>query len=436
MESPLLQQGLALVKEAVVADNAGEYQQALDIYIRSFQFFLHEIKHSKQDIVKVVLRDRVAAYMARAEEIKAALATGMKPNSGPGASTEAAAMGTGSTGRNDKTQICEDAKDEEFDLKRSLADRVGLESVKNQMLELEHQLALDKRRHEVNPSLPRTKFPHLLFRGPPGCGKTSMARLIARVLRNLGILNKGHLVEVQRSDLVAGHIGQTALKTREVIESAKGGVLFVDECYRLSHGITNDFGPEAVHEIMSAMEEGDPCMIFAGYDDADMDHFVETNPGLYRRIHQVFTFPSFTTDELAKILMIKVEESGYKLAPTLQCVDAIVNILESHTSLEQRTRMNGGIADHILRNAKRHLDARLDVDVPVEQLLVYEINDLVRACGDVPTPPGEACTTNTALTSGTGSYHSTRSSVASASRISSMDKRSSELTPALVLKPL
>ena len=98
-----------------------------------------------------------------------------------------------------------------------------------------------------------------------------MARLIGQALRELGVLSKGHLVEVQRGDLVAGHIGQTAIQTRSIIESAKGGVLFVDECYRLSGRGPADFGPEAIDELMSAMESGDPVMIFAGYNDSSMD---------------------------------------------------------------------------------------------------------------------------------------------------------------------
>jgi hypothetical protein len=147
-------------------------------------------------------------------------------------------------------------------------------------------------------------------------------------------------VEVQRADLVAGHIGQTALKTQAVIDSAKGGVLFVDECYRLSNGGNNDFGPEAIHELMSAMERGDPCMIFAGYDNDDMVTFIETNPGLYRRIHQVFVFPAFSLDELARILLIKIKKSGYQLEPSLKDNAAkIARILITHTSEEQVRRV-------------------------------------------------------------------------------------------------
>merc|ERR550514_1109688 len=130
-----------------------------------------------------------------------------------------------------------------------------------------------------------------------------MARLLARALRSLGVLKRGHLVEVQRGDLVAGHIGQTAIRTREALERARGGVLFVDECYRLSGGggagSSNDFGQEAIDELMAGMERGDPCVIFAGYADAAMDGFVESNPGLFRRIQRTFVFEAYSPRELA-----------------------------------------------------------------------------------------------------------------------------------------
>jgi len=386
-----MKQALETVKSAISADRAGEFEKALGLYTRAIQAFLHEIKYERNEGRKRVLTTRVASYVDRAEQIKAALNTGAKPNRAVhgGSKPDGKAAGAASAPAAAAAAAAELEDDSDFDLKAELADRVGLASVKEQMLQLEHQLALDKRRREVNPKLPPTKFPHLLFKGPPGCGKTSMARLIARALRKLGILEIGHLVEVQRADLVAGHIGQTALKTKAVIESAQGGVLFVDECYRLSTGGNNDFGPEAVHEIMSAMERGDPCMIFAGYDDEDMDRFIETNPGLYRRIHQVFVFPSFTIDELAQILLIKIKKSGYFLMPPLKDnPQALALLLETHTTPLQRERMNGGLCDHVLRNAKRHLDSRLAVDAPVEVLLSYSTEDLVLACRDVPVPPG------------------------------------------------
>mmetsp|Transcript_37048 Transcript_37048/g.99907 ORF Transcript_37048/g.99907 Transcript_37048/m.99907 type:complete len:248 (+) Transcript_37048:289-1032(+) len=228
---------------------------------------------------------------------------------------------------------------------------------------------------------------HRVFKGPPGCGKTSMARLICKALKSLGVLTRGHLVEVQRGDLVAGHIGQTAIQTRKIIESAKGGVLFVDECYRLSGRGPSDFGPEAIDELMSAMETGNPVMIFAGYNDAAMDEFVASNPGLFRRISSVFVFDAYQTSELAEILMLKIEGSGFRLAlPEDERLGVLHELIEGSTTALQRERMNGGICDHILRNAKRHLDARLTIDDGLEEMMTYTTDDSVKACADVPTP--------------------------------------------------
>merc|ERR550514_1134576 len=131
-----------------------------------------------------------------------------------------------------------------------------------------------------------------------------MARLVAAVLRQLGMLTRGHLVEVQRSDLVGSHIGETALKTRQKIKEAEGGVLFVDEAYMLANpAVEKDFGAEAVNELMAAMLSGNPVMIFAGYTQ-QMTEFVQLNAGLFRRIEQQFEFEDYTVDALARIVQI------------------------------------------------------------------------------------------------------------------------------------
>jgi hypothetical protein len=223
-----------------------------------------------------------------------------------------------------------------------------------------------------------------------------MARLLARSLKSLGVLKKGHLVEVQRSDLVAGFVGQTALRTREVVESAKGGVLFVDECNRLKPPASQsgrDFGTAASDEYMMPRETGDPVMIFAGYNDAQMDGFVAANPGLFRRINYTFVFECYSPLELAAILRTKIQSSGFALEAALEAPPGggepteLGRLLEQHTTLEQRERMNGGICDHILRNAKRHLDSRLTLDSPNDTLMVYRRADLEAACAACPVPP-------------------------------------------------
>ncbi len=150
-----------------------------------------------------------------------------------------------------------------------------------------------RRQHD----LPTTDMSlHLVFTGNPGTGKTMMARMMARIYRSLDILSRGQLVEVDRSGLVAGYVGQTAIKTQKVIEKAMGGVLFIDEAYALNGRSENDFGQEAIDTILKAMEDhrDDLVVIVAGYTDL-MDRFIHSNPGLESRFNRFLLFDDYTT---------------------------------------------------------------------------------------------------------------------------------------------
>src|SRR5688572_10425556 len=155
---------------------------------------------------------------------------------------------------------------------------------------------------------------HLVFVGNPGTGKTTVARLLSQIYRTLGVVEKGHLVETDRADLVAGYVGQTAAKTQTVLESALGGTVLVDEAYALARGGDNDFGREAIDTLVKFMEDhrDDFAVVVAGYPD-EMREFIESNPGLESRFARTLEFPDYTTEELLEIFESMSESKEYHL---------------------------------------------------------------------------------------------------------------------------
>ncbi len=201
------------------------------------------------------------------------------------------------------------------ELMAQLDELVGLKIVKKEVKSLTNLIKVRKLREEAG--LPNTAMSlHMVFLGNPGTGKTTVARLMAGLYAAIGALSKGQLVEVDRSGLVAGYVGQTALKTQEVIQSALGGVLFIDEAYSLANGGENDFGREAIETLLKAMEDhrDDLVVIVAGYDEP-MEKFINSNPGLQSRFNKYMYFPDYNGEELMAMFRINCKKNGYTLDP-------------------------------------------------------------------------------------------------------------------------
>lgn len=190
---------------------------------------------------------------------------------------------------------------------------VGLQSVKQEVNSLINLIKIRKLRQEKGFKQPDISH-HLIFCGNPGTGKTTVARLMSKIYKELGILSSGHLIEVERSDLVAGYVGQTAIKTKEVIERAKGGILFIDEAYTLSNQSENDFGHEAIDTLLKNMEDNkaDLIVIAAGYNDK-MGAFLSSNPGLRSRFNKFIIFDDYSADELYMIFDSMCKTYDYEL---------------------------------------------------------------------------------------------------------------------------
>lgn len=190
---------------------------------------------------------------------------------------------------------------------------IGLKRVKTEVSSLRNFVIVQKQREKNGLKGMNVSY-HCVFSGNPGTGKTTVARIVAGIYKELGILKKGHLVEVQRSDLVAEYVGQTAPKTNAKIDEALDGVLFIDEAYTLSKGHENDFGKEAIDTLLKRMEDDRNILvvILAGYKD-EIKGFINSNPGLESRFNRYINFEDYTADELVQIFLSNLRQAQYKI---------------------------------------------------------------------------------------------------------------------------
>ena len=195
---------------------------------------------------------------------------------------------------------------------RELDALVGLTSVKEEIRTLSNFIQIQQKRKEQGLKASSVSY-HCVFTGNPGTGKTTVARIVAKIYKKLGILSKGHLVETDRAGLVAEYVGQTAVKTNKIIDSALDGVLFIDEAYSLI-GTGQDYGKETIATLLKRMEDDRDrlVVILAGYSK-EMQDFINTNPGLQSRFNRYIEFPDYSAEELLQIFEMNVQKFDYKL---------------------------------------------------------------------------------------------------------------------------
>ncbi|HHX02243.1 MAG TPA: AAA family ATPase [Firmicutes bacterium] len=242
-------------------------------------------------------------------------------------------------------------------IKQQLDSLIGLHSVKELINEIQAYVEIQQRRTAVNLASDPVVL-HMIFMGNPGSGKTTVARIIGQLFLEMGVLQKGHLVEVERADLVAEYIGQTAQRTREQLRKASGGILFIDEAYSLARGGEKDFGKEAIDTIVKTMEDQrtNLVVILAGYS-APMEEFLETNPGLRSRFPIIIRFPDYTTFELFRIAEQMLREREYQLSKAAR--RKLLSIIEGLKRKDAKNFGNARTIRNLIERAIRKQAVRL-----------------------------------------------------------------------------
>ena len=301
------------------------------------------------------------------------------------AGSGAAAAPTAQAGEAAEPPVEEEPPEKLEDLLAELDSLVGLEKIKSDVRSLINLIKVRKLRQEAELPVPELSL-HMVFTGNPGTGKTTVARLLSRLYRSIGVLKKGTLLEVDRSGLVAGYVGQTALKTMEAVKKARGGILFVDEAYSLvPEGAGNDFGQEAISTILKAMEDmrEELVVIVAGYPEP-MERFISSNPGLESRFGKYFQFEDYTGEELMRIFESMCKKNQYLLEEAAEtfCRDMFTALYRDRDENFGNARDVRNIFERSVANQANRLAA---LEAPTrEDLMTFTKADIV---GEPPEAP-------------------------------------------------
>ncbi|GGH88764.1 stage V sporulation protein K [Pullulanibacillus pueri] len=242
-------------------------------------------------------------------------------------------------------------------IEEKLNQFVGMEEIKKTVKEIYAWIYVNRLRKQYSLKTD-TQALHMLFKGNPGTGKTTVARLLGELFSDMGVLSKGHLIEAERADLVGEYIGQTAQKTRELIKKAQGGILFIDEAYSLARGGEKDFGKEAIDTLVKHMEDkkGEFILILAGYSD-EMDFFMEMNPGLPSRFPIQISFPNYNEHELLLITDQMIENKEYKF--TSEARKKLERHLKFKVNQHEKSFSNGRYVRNLVEKMIRQQAVRL-----------------------------------------------------------------------------
>ena len=289
-------------------------------------------------------------------------------------------------------------KGEIEEIRKEIDQIVGLTEVKEYVLGLEEYYKVMKRREEEGLKASEVNK-HMIFTGSPGTGKTTIARIISKYLKAIGVLTGGQLVEVSRGDLVGRYVGHTAPLTNQVIKSAIGGVLFIDEAYSLYRGKDDSYGLEAIDTLVKGIEDNrdNLIVILAGYSK-EMEEFLTSNSGLKSRFPNIINFPDYTGDELLKIAQSIAASKGYTID------EGAYDGLRLHFTMVQLTRAadagNGRYARNLVEEAILNQSKRLvaEPDAPLSTLMLrdFELADTQNETGDTDDVPDEESREETA----------------------------------------